>query len=304
MSEEQYSGPAVFGAVVLAAGSGSRMNGNIAKQYLPLEGRPLIYYALRAFEQSAVARIVLVVAEGHEAYCRKEIVERFGFTRVCAVVAGGRERYFSVQAGLRALCGVDYVLIHDGARPFVDQAMITRTMEAVQREQAVVVGMPVKDTIKVVDGHRRAVQTPDRRTLWQMQTPQAFSYQLIRDAYDAVLAGLAPESGAQAACGSMSESDASGAQAVHGSMSESGVQAAHGSMSESDASGAQAACGSMSVDGSNACSLTDDAQVLELAYGKKCRLIEGSYRNIKVTTPEDLEIARVFCKYGSSGPDC
>ena len=289
MSEEQYSGPAVFGAVVLAAGSGSRMNGNIAKQYLPLEGRPLIYYALRAFEQSAVARIVLVVAEGHEAYCRKEIVERVGFTRVCAVVAGGRERYFSVQAGLRALCGVDYVLIHDGARPFVDQAMITRTMEAVQREQAVVVGMPVKDTIKVVDGHRRAVQTPDRRTLWQMQTPQAFSYQLIRDAYDAVLAGLAPESGAQAACGSMSES---------------GVQAAHGSMSESDASGAQAACGSMSVDGSNACSLTDDAQVLELAYGKKCRLIEGSYRNIKVTTPEDLEIARVFCKYGSSGPDC
>ena len=194
-----------------------------------------------------------------------------------------------MQAGLRALCGVDYVLIHDGARPFVDQAMITRTMEAVQREQAVVVGMPVKDTIKVVDGHRRAVQTPDRRTLWQMQTPQAFSYQLIRDAYDAVLAGLAPESGAQAACGSMSES---------------GVQAAHGSMSESDASGAQAACGSMSVDGSNACSLTDDAQVLELAYGKKCRLIEGSYRNIKVTTPEDLEIARVFCKYGSSGPDC
>ncbi len=289
MSEEQYSGPAVFGAVVLAAGSGSRMNGNIAKQYLPLEGRPLIYYALRAFEQSAVARIVLVVAEGHEAYCRKEIVERFGFTRVCAVVAGGRERYFSVQAGLRALCGVDYVLIHDGARPFVDQAMITRTMEAVQREQAVVVGMPVKDTIKVVDGHRRAVQTPDRRTLWQMQTPQAFSYQLIRDAYDAVLAGLAPESGAQAACGSMSES---------------GVQAAHGSMSESDASGAQAACGSMSVDGSNACPLTDDAQVLELAYGKKCRLIEGSYRNIKVTTPEDLEIARVFCKYGSSGPGC
>lgn len=289
MSEEQYSGPAVFGAVVLAAGSGSRMNGNIAKQYLPLEGRPLIYYALRAFEQSAVARIVLVVAEGHEAYCRKEIVERFGFTRVCAVVAGGRERYFSVQAGLRALCGVDYVLIHDGARPFVDQAMITRTMEAVQREQAVVVGMPVKDTIKVVDGHRRAVQTPDRRTLWQVQTPQAFSYQLIRDAYDAVLAGLAPESGVQAA---------------RGSMSERGAQAAHGSMSESDASGAHAACGSMSVDGSTACSLTDDAQVLELAYGKKCRLIEGSYRNIKVTTPEDLEIARVFCKYGSSGPDC
>ena len=225
----------VYGAVVLAAGSGSRMNTETAKQYLLLNGKPLIYYALRQFQDSAVEKIVLVVAQGQEDYCRKEIVERYGFTKVCAIVPGGSERYLSVQAGLKALAGADYVLIHDGARPFVDQDILRRTMEAVVAEQACVVGMPVKDTIKIVDEQQMAQKTPDRRALWQVQTPQAFSYDLIRCAYDTVIA--------------------SGEQSV-----------------------------------------TDDAQVLELACGKMCRLIEGSYRNIKVTTPEDLDIAQIFLK--------
>ena len=110
----------VYGAVVLAAGSGSRMNTETAKQYLLLNGKPLIYYALRQFQDSAVEKIVLVVAQGQEDYCRKEIVERYGFTKVCAIVPGGSERYLSVHAGLKALAGADYVLIHDGARPCVD----------------------------------------------------------------------------------------------------------------------------------------------------------------------------------------
>lgn len=226
---------AVYGAVVLAAGSGSRMNQKIAKQYLPLDGKPLIYYALRQFQDSAVEKIVLVVAPGQEDYCKKEIVERYGFSKVQAVVGGGSERYLSVHEGLKALAGVDYVLIHDGARPFVDQAMLRRTMEAVAAEQACVVGMPVKDTIKIVDEHQMAVRTPERKSLWQIQTPQAFSYDLIRSAYDRIVT--------------------SADQTV-----------------------------------------TDDAQVLELAFGKKCRLIEGSYQNIKVTTPEDLDIAEIFLK--------
>lgn len=258
MAEKQCIKAAEFGAVVLAAGSGSRMNEKIAKQYLPLGGKPLICYALRAFEKSAVAQIVLVVAGGHEDYCRREIVERFGFSKVRAVVAGGSERYDSVQAGLKALQGADYVLIHDGARPFVDQAMLARTMEAVKAYQAVVVGMPVKDTIKIVDEHQTAVKTPDRRRLWQVQTPQAFSYPLIRDAYDKVL----------------SERTRVSPDAVR-SLTGAGVP-----------------------DVNAVRPLTDDAQVLELAYGKKCRLIEGSYRNIKVTTPEDLEIAELFCSRG------
>lgn len=225
----------VYGAVVLAGGSGSRMNTKTAKQYLLLNGKPLIYYALRQFQDSAVEKIVLVVAEGQEDYCRKEIVEHYGFTKVCAIVAGGSERYLSVHEGLKALTGVDYVLIHDGARPCVDQDILKRTMKAVAKEQACVVGMPVKDTIKIVDEQQMAKKTPDRRLLWQVQTPQAFSYALIREAYDIVVA--------------------TGEQAV-----------------------------------------TDDAQVLELASGKTSRLIEGSYRNIKVTTPEDLDVAEIFLK--------
>ena len=228
-------GRAVYGAVVLAGGSGSRMNTKTAKQYLLLNGKPLIYYALRQFQDSTVEKIVLVVAAGQEDYCRKEIVERYGFTKVCAIVPGGSERYLSVYAGLKALAGTDYVLIHDGARPCVDQNILERTMEAVAQWQACVVGMPVKDTIKIVDEQQMALKTPDRRSLWQVQTPQAFSYNLIRGAYDKVIA--------------------LGEQTV-----------------------------------------TDDAQVLELAFGKTCRLIEGSYRNIKVTTPEDLDIAKIFLK--------
>ena len=226
---------AVYGAVVLAAGSGSRMNTKTAKQYLLLNGKPLIYYALRQFQDSEVEKIVLVVAQGQEDYCRKEIVERYGFTKVCAVVPGGSERYLSVHAGLKALDGIDYVLIHDGARPCVDQDILKRTMEEVARWQACVVGMPVKDTIKIVDEQQMSQKTPDRRMLWQVQTPQAFSYDLIRGAYDKVVA--------------------SGEQTV-----------------------------------------TDDAQVLELALGRTSRLIEGSYRNIKVTTPEDLDVAQIFLK--------
>lgn len=225
----------VYGAVVLAGGSGSRMKTKTAKQYLLLDGKPMIYYALRQFEDSAVEKIVLVVSAGQEEYCQKEIVERYGFRKVVAIVPGGSERYLSVYEGLKALKGSDYVLIHDGARPCVDQDIIKRTMEAVAQWQACVVGMPVKDTIKVADEQQMAIKTPDRRSLWQVQTPQAFSYDLIYNAYEKVIASK-----------------------------EQGV--------------------------------TDDAQVLELAFEKNCRLIEGSYSNIKVTTPEDLDIANMFLK--------
>lgn len=228
---EQY----VYGAVVLAAGSGSRMHMDTPKQYLMIEDRPLIYYALKQFQDSAVTKIVLVVTAGEEEWCRQQIVERYGLSKVCAVVSGGSERYLSVQAGLHALEGVDYVLIHDGARPCIDQELLQRVMDAVPRDGACVVGMPVKDTIKVASEQLWTQETPDRRRLWQVQTPQAFSYDLIRSAYDRVVA--------------------SGEQSV-----------------------------------------TDDTQVLELAYGRQSRLIEGSYRNMKVTTPEDLEIVKLFLK--------
>lgn len=226
-------GECVYGAIVLAAGRGSRMHMDTPKQYLKIGDYPLVYYALRQFQESAVDRIVLVVTPGEEKYCTEEIVSRYGFTKVCSVVPGGSERYRSVHEGLCALSGVDYVLIHDGARPCIDQELLRRMMDAVVQDKACVAGVPVKDTIKVATEDHWTKATPDRRTLWQVQTPQAFSYDLIKNAYDLVMA-----------------------------------------IGEKN--------------------LTDDTQVLECAFGRASRLIEGSYRNIKVTTPEDLELAKLF----------
>lgn len=175
-------------AIVLAAGAGKRMNSAVHKQYMLLEGKPVLYYALKAFEESEVTEIILVVGAGEEEYCRTEIIEKYGIGKVRAVVQGGRERYHSVYAGLNAAQGADYVLIHDGVRPLVTADIIKRSIECVRTGQSCVVGMPVKDTIKILDNDGFAKETPDRRTLWQMQTPQTFPYQVIRAAYEKIIA--------------------------------------------------------------------------------------------------------------------
>ena len=225
-----------YAAIVLAAGSGKRMNSQVHKQYLIIQDRPVLYYSLKAFEDSAVDEIVLVVGKGEEKFCRKEIVDKYGISKVKAIVEGGKERYHSVFEGLKQTSDADYVLIHDGARPFVNQDIIRRCMQEVQKYQACVVGMPVKDTIKIADEEGYAKQTPDRKNVWLIQTPQTFSYALIYEAYEEML------------------------------------------KTEDTA-------------------ITDDAMVLERIKGKKSKLIEGSYRNIKITTPEDLLIANVYLQH-------
>ena len=230
MEKQKYT------AIVLAAGSGKRMNSNVHKQYLIIQDRPVLYYSLKAFEDSAVDEIVLVVGKGEEKFCRKEIVDKYGISKVKAIVEGGKERYHSVFEGLKQTSDADYVLIHDGARPFVNQDIIRRCMQEVQKYQACVVGMPVKDTIKIADEEGYAKQTPDRKNVWMIQTPQTFSYALIYEAYEEML------------------------------------------KTEDTA-------------------ITDDAMVLERIKGKKSKLIEGSYRNIKITTPEDLLIANVYLQH-------
>lgn len=225
-----------YAAIVLAAGSGKRMNSKVHKQYLIIQDRPVLYYSLKAFEDSAVDEIVLVVGKGEEEFCRKEIVDKYGISKVKAIVEGGKERYHSVFEGLKQTSDADYVLIHDGARPFVNQDIIRRCMQDVQKYQACVVGMPVKDTIKIADEEGYAKQTPDRKNVWMIQTPQTFSYTLIYEAYEEML------------------------------------------KTEDTA-------------------ITDDAMVLERIKGKKSKLIEGSYRNIKITTPEDLLIANVYLQH-------
>ena len=171
-------------AVVLAGGSGKRMHADVPKQYMTLCGHPLLYYSLRAFEDSFIDDIVLVTAAGEEEHCRETIVERYGFDKVRAIVPGGKERYHSVIQGLKAVStDADYIFIHDGARPFITQEILERVLGDVQEKQACVVGMPVKDTIKIADADGFVADTPKRASVWQVQTPQVFAANLIRRAY-------------------------------------------------------------------------------------------------------------------------
>lgn len=176
-------------AIVLAAGQGKRMHSSVHKQYLLIQDRPVLYYSLKAFEESLIDDIVLVVGEGEEDFCQKEIVEKYGFCKIRAIIRGGRERYHSVACGLRAIdWDCDYVFIHDGARPFVDDVIIQRAFCEVKSSKACVVGMPVKDTIKISDQNGYVADTPARSLVWQIQTPQVFDKELISCAYQKLLA--------------------------------------------------------------------------------------------------------------------
>ncbi len=170
--------------IVLAAGSGKRMNSSIQKQFLEVNGKPLIYYALKAFENSCVDQVILVTGEESVEYCRQEIVGYYGFSKVKAIVEGGSERYHSVYNGLKAAFGSDYVLVHDGARPMVTAEMIDRLIREVQQDKACISGMPVKDTIKLTNEDGVVESTPERSRLWTVHTPQAFDYSLICGAHE------------------------------------------------------------------------------------------------------------------------
>ena len=224
-------------AIVLAAGQGKRMHSKIQKQFLEIGGKPILYYSMECFQKSPLIQdIILVTGEDMISYCQSEIVEKYGFTKVCKVTAGGKERYDSVYAGLLCCQDTDYVYIHDGARPFVTEEMIQRGYEAVKRTNACVMGMPSKDTVKLAAPSGYIKETPDRKIVWNIQTPQIFSYDLIRGAYESI----------------------------------------------------------RKKDMSN---VTDDAMVVEQETGTKILLVEGSYQNIKITTPEDLAVAEAFLRY-------
>lgn len=176
-------------AVILAGGKGKRMNSKVSKQYMILEGKPILYYTLKAFENSLVDEIILVTGAGEEAYCRKEIVDRYHFRKVIKIVHGGRERYDSVYQGLCAVENTDIVMIHDGARPFITEEVIAAAAEETVKTDACVVGVRVKDTIKTADQNSYITGTLDRTTLWQVQTPQSFKFASIFEAYEQILQG-------------------------------------------------------------------------------------------------------------------
>jgi 2-C-methyl-D-erythritol 4-phosphate cytidylyltransferase len=170
-------------AIVLAAGSGNRMNSRTKKQFMEIKGKPVIWYSLFAFEQSDVEEIILVTGKADVEYCREQIVKKYGFKKVRAIVAGGKERYESVYNGLKEVEG-DIVLVHDGARPLINQNIIRHCICGAEQYSACVAGMPAKDTIKIIGKDKVIESTPDRNNVWITQTPQAFSYPLIKNAYD------------------------------------------------------------------------------------------------------------------------
>jgi 2-C-methyl-D-erythritol 4-phosphate cytidylyltransferase len=172
--------------VILSAGKGNRMKAKINKQFLMLQNKPVIAYALAAFEQcSEIDEIIVVVASDELEYFKTNILHKFDFHKVKEVVAGGSERQQSAYNGLKSVSqDSEIILIHDGARPFVSQQTIINCINEAKICGAASAGMPSKDTIKIVDQNGIVTSTPPRDKVWQTQTPQAFKRALIIEAHE------------------------------------------------------------------------------------------------------------------------
>jgi 2-C-methyl-D-erythritol 4-phosphate cytidylyltransferase len=172
-------------AVIVSAGKGLRFMEGKKKQFHFLEGKPILAHTLDQFETCPLIRSIrLVVGQEDMDYCLKEIIEKYRFQKVSQIVPGGKRRQESVKNGIDALPkDADIVVIHDGVRPFVTKAMIEDSIHSAVRYGAVVLAMPVKDTIKMSNPDGTVLKTLDRESLWQVQTPQTFQVQVIKEAY-------------------------------------------------------------------------------------------------------------------------
>lgn len=221
-------------AIILAAGSGKRMGLHQKKQFLALDGKPLFIHSLEALEEADIDDIMLVIGKEDEVEI-KELLSAYTFTKLRAVVHGGAERYLSVYEALKQSEGYAKVLIHDSARPLLNTALVARVVNALEKESAVVPVVAVKDTIRMATADMYSKETPDRRTLFAIQTPQGFHYQKLKSAYEELMKDEKLQDG-----------------------------------------------------------ITDDAMVLERVYDIKAKFVDGDYKNIKITTIEDLAIAQAL----------
>lgn len=172
-------------ALIPCAGQSTRMGGAVKKPFLQVGGRPLLCYTLDIFQNHpGIEEIVLVAGAEETAYCKTEIAEKYGFTKVRAVTAGGRERQDSVAAGLALLAPeTEWVVVHDGVRPLLKPETLTLALDKAREKGCAVLGVPVKDTIKRVNSELLVLETPPRQELWQVQTPQIFQAEVLRKAY-------------------------------------------------------------------------------------------------------------------------
>lgn len=249
-------------AIILAAGSGRRMQSSTAKQYLLLGGKPILYYSIKAFEDSSVDEIILVAGKGELDFCRTSILEKYNFKKITHITEGGNERYYSVYNGLKEIACSDNVLIHDGVRPFVSIEIIENAIQNLNFCDACVVGVPSKDTVKFVNNDGIIRETPDRSKIWTVQTPQAFSYDIIMQAYSIVMDKMAYNR------------DKILCRASAGKIAKKDNENKSGDM----------------------VNITDDAMVVEYSLNCPVKMIMGSYSNIKITTPEDLLIGEALLK--------
>ena len=220
--------------VIVSAGRGSRMKADINKQFLKLKRKEVIAHTIDKFYNNTnIDEIVVVVKEDEAEFFRKNIIEKYGYKNI-KIAFGGEERQDSVFNGLKAVNkDCDIVLVHDGARPFVTDEIIKNSIECAKKNKCVIVGVPVKDTIKIINKDNEVCDTPNRSTLWSIQTPQVFEY--------------------------------------------SSIIKAHQRAKEENYYG------------------TDDSMLME-HFGYNVKVVEGSYNNIKITTPEDLKIGEEILK--------
>ena len=218
------------GLVIAAGGIGKRLKSSTKKQFLELSGKPVLWWTLKPFLETRKFNSIVVVVPEDEKNSAKSI---FSGNSIIKVVSGGKERYHSVYNGLISLPDdTEYVLIHDGVRPFIKKSIIVKMINSLKTNDALTAGIPVKDTI-VTAGESLIDEYADRDKMWLIQTPQAFKYSLILDAYEFAF--------------------------------KTGVFG------------------------------TDDTSLVK-NIGQKVRLITSDYLNIKITSPEDFEHAKLIIK--------
>lgn len=221
------------GVVIAAAGQGKRMRKGMNKQYMELGDRPMIVHTLEIFERMAeIDDVVVVTGEKDVTKCQ-DLCRSYGLHKVTRIVPGGKTRQESVRLGLEEL-QTDWVLVHDGARPFVSEGAVRVLLARVAEHGAAILGVPVKETVKKVNPDGVIEETPDRQSMWVVQTPQAFRLSELKKAHKAALGD------------------------------------------EFEA--------------------TDDAMLME-HIGIDVHIVHGDYRNIKITTPEDVWFAEAILKY-------
>jgi len=222
-------------ALIPAAGQGKRMGAVRSKPYLLLDGKPILLHTLLELEGCPlIDEVVLIVERGEIEHARASVVKEFKLQKVSTVLAGGLKRQDSVWEGLKAVKDdCDLVMVHDGVRPFISQEILARAVQGAIDCGASIVGMPAKDTVKLVSAQKEVLETPDRTSVFLVQTPQTFKRAIVLKAYREAMR-----------------------------------------------------------DGFYA---TDDAALVE-RLGLPIKVVEGSYENIKITTPEDLALGELILR--------